>query len=148
MNPSDRIVVGVDGSEGSNRALAWAMTEAGLRGIDVEVVHVWRYSYGLAPAGPPTMHERLHDELAADEQALLDRAVAVAAELGPGVGVSCSLREGAAAHELVRAAADAALLVVGTRGRGGFAGLLLGSVGQQCAHHASCPLVIVPAARE
>jgi nucleotide-binding universal stress UspA family protein len=58
------------------------------------------------------------------------------------------VREGSASHVLLEEAADADLLVVGSRGLGGFRGLLLGSVGQQCAHHAPCPLVIVPHRRE
>jgi len=72
------------------------------------------------------------------------------AELGSalsGVDVERTVVEGAAAPALIEAAEGADLLVVGSRGRGGFAGLLLGSVGQQCAHHAPCPLVIVPPAK-
>jgi nucleotide-binding universal stress UspA family protein len=66
----------------------------------------------------------------------------------PEVEVETVAVHGSAAHSLVEAAANADLLVVGSRGHGGFAGLLLGSVSQQCAHHAPCPVVIVRAQRD
>lgn len=136
-----RIVVGVDGSEPSARALAWAVDEGRRRRATVEAVHAWTYPpmtfvTGLVP--PPTF---AHDDLVAEARAALDEAVdALGAR---SAGVARVLQEGTAARVLLDRAAGADLLVVGSRGRGGFSGLLLGSVSQQCAHHSPCPLVIV-----
>ncbi|HET7486711.1 MAG TPA: universal stress protein [Acidimicrobiales bacterium] len=136
-----RIVVGVDGSAASARALAWAVDEGRRRRATVEAVHAWAYPpttsvTGLVP--PPTV---VHDDLVAEARAVLDAACDA---LGTdGAGVSRVLQEGPPAKTLLDRAAAADLLVVGSRGRGGFAGLLLGSVSQQCAHHARCPVVIV-----
>ena len=146
-----KIVVGVDGSPGAAEALGWALAEAGLREARLHIVHAWMvplvmavpepWVAGLTPPGPSVeeVYERLRD--AAKD--VLDSSVR-AARQKPGIDVQGELVEGRAAQELLEAARDADLLVVGTRGRGGFAGLLLGSVSQQCAHHAPCPLVIVP----
>jgi nucleotide-binding universal stress UspA family protein len=133
------IVVGVDGSEESKAALRWAVEEARLRHASVRAIYALslRYAGGsgyLFPEGTVGELERSGEEM-------LD---AVIAEVGTvGVDVECAAVEGGPSHVLVEAAQGADLLVVGSRGHGGFAGLLLGSVSQQCAHHASCPLVIV-----
>lgn len=141
--PQARIVVGVDGSEPSKRALRWAIDEATLRHATVTVVTAWHvppYAYG-APgfgpivAAPPTSSTR---------EAAEDAANAAAEEARrAGIESDVIVSEAQAAHTLVETAREASLLVVGSRGHGGFTGLLLGSVGQQCAHHASCPVVIV-----
>lgn len=141
-----RIVVGIDGSPESVQALRWALAEAKLRGAALCVVHTWAYPYIAAGPG-------LDPGLDAD---MIDNAETVAKELvrgelddlgdkTVGVDIECVIVEGAAAPALLDAAEGADLLVVGSRGRGGFTGLLLGSVSQQCAHHASCPVVIVRA---
>lgn len=140
----DKIVVAVDGSEGSRRALRWAHAEARHHGAALEVVTVWQYpvttsipAFGAMPAP---------DDLAASARAELLEVLASEGITSDGpVAVSILLAEGAPAHELLRAAKDASMLVVGSRGHGGFTGLLLGSVSQQCATHAPCPVVIVPA---
>lgn len=137
-----RIVVGVDDSEGSRRALRWALEEAAAHDMSVDVLHAWHYPYvgdvsGMSYAVPATEIEK-----AARLQ--LEHSVEHARPLPPGVEVEQILVEGPAARSLLEAAGGADLLVVGSRGRGGFTGLLLGSVSQQCAHHAPCPIVIVP----
>jgi nucleotide-binding universal stress UspA family protein len=133
------IVVGVDGSEESKAALRWAVEEARLRGAPLRAVYAWSLPYveglGLAPTEDELeSHER-------DGRGLLD---AVIAEVGSeGVDIERAAVQGGPARVLVEAAEGADLLVVGSRGHGGFTGLLLGSVSQQCAHHATCPVVIV-----
>jgi nucleotide-binding universal stress UspA family protein len=134
------IVVGVDGSDGSRNALAWALAEARLRGVNVHAVHVWSSpSVGAAPLAPPLIDfEQLEDEA----RTLLDDVIAQAD--AREVVVHKHVYEGYPSRCLLDAAGEADLVVVGSRGRGGFAGLLLGSVSQQVAHHASCPVVVVP----
>ena len=140
-----RIVVGVDGSDTSLAALRWAVAEARLRGAEVDAVHAWSYpaftsAHGFVP--PPTF---ARDDLVAEATTTLDRACESLHERD--MVVSRIVEEGPAARCLLDSAKDADLLVVGSRGRGGFAGLLLGSVSQQCAHHAPCPIAIVPSPR-
>jgi len=141
-----RIVVGVDGSDGARRALEWAVAEGSIRKARLEAVHVWHYPY-LA-AGPLTPEPiPSTDAIASAARAELDRAVAAvdAGELAAPIEriVMC----GGAAASLLEVAKGADLLVVGSRGRGAFAGLLLGSVSQEVAHHAPCAVVIVPEER-
>jgi len=136
------IVVGTDGSEHAERALRFAADEAGRRGATVKVVTAWHvptavYGAGYAPIVAPSVEEATRH--AAEEVA------GAAAEMlrARGLEVETSVRRAQAADALVEEADGADLLVVGSRGHGGFAGLLLGSVSQQCAHHAPCPTVIV-----
>jgi nucleotide-binding universal stress UspA family protein len=136
------IVAGVDGSEDSKEALRWALAEAALRRATVRAVHAWSMPIAF---GGPDMPPQPYDgpELRDQAQASLDAAVdEVAGEAAP-VAVERVVEQGSPADVLVRAAEGADLLVVGSRGHGGFAGLLLGSVGQQCAQHAPCAVVIV-----
>ena len=141
---AERIVVGVDGSHSSQHALRWALAEGRVRGAAVEAVHVWRYpvwTYAPIILSPPVF---AHDELLAEARQILDQAVDdVLAGEHDRPEVERTILEGATAEQLVKHAEDAALLVVGHRGRGGFAGLQLGSVAHQCAAHAACPVVIV-----
>ncbi len=137
-----RIVVGVDGSEASDAALAWALEQARRTGDELQVVHVWHYPEigELLTANP---FELQHDELQDEAAEQLRRAIArVGAP--PDVRIDPVLAMGRTAEVLLRAAAEADLLVVGSRGRGGFTGLLLGSVSQHCVQHAPCPVVVVP----
>ena len=133
-----RVVVGVDGSEPARRALQWAAEEAERRGADLEVVHAWQpqlQPLGLVRAGV----DRTSSE--AYGKAVLDAATSA---LGSrSLVVDPILVEGPSARRLVELSAGAALLVLGSRGRGGFTGLLLGSVSSQVLHHARCPLVLV-----
>ena len=145
------VVVGVDTSEGAKAALRFAVEEARLRQAKLRVIHAWEFdSYlglsgvqGFLPAGADLSELRQAAESALD--AVLD-------EVAPdpdGVVVERLVVEGAPAAVLVEESRNADLLVVGSRGLGGFAGLLLGSVSQQSSHHAACPVVIVHAqARE
>ena len=143
------IVVGIDGSKESQDALRWAIDEARLRGTDVHALHVWEFPLNLVGAQPffgePVVTEPLAeaDELRTWAEQLLEHVVHEATEGAGDVRVEQDVTEGHPSDVLVRAAEDAELLVVGSRGRGGFAGLLLGSVSQACAHHAHCPVVII-----
>lgn len=132
------VVVGVDGSEGSQRALRWAAEEAGVRGAGLRVVYVWSYLNQTGKTFDPTYGED-------DARRLLDEAVAAAGIPAGGIDVERKIVCDLPARGLLDSVADADLLVVGARGIGGFRGLLLGSVSQQVAQHAPCPVVIVPA---
>lgn len=134
-----RIVVGVDGSIGARVALAWALEEARLRGAELDVVHSWEY-LGVVTVGYVAVDPRQMEDAA---RLLLGRVVE---EVGAAKDrdVHPVLVEGPAARSLLDASEGADLLVVGSRGRGGFAGLLLGSVSRQVTHHAHCPVVVVP----
>ena len=139
------IVVGVDGSAGSAEALRFALTEARLRKATVKAVTAWTLTYVAAPVGMMApIDDALIPELRDNAKAVLDHAVAAAIGDATDVTVETAVMEGSPAEVLVDAAQGADLLVVGTRGHGGFTGLLLGSVSQQTAHHAPCPIVIVP----
>jgi nucleotide-binding universal stress UspA family protein len=138
----ERIVVGIDGSEGSRHALEWAIAEARLRHAKVEVIHAWMFPYSSAtPFGPVMVESQTLEEVAQQE---LDGTVAAVDASGLDAPIEAHIECGSAGGVLLEHAKGADLLVVGTRGRGGFAGLLLGSVSQQVAHHAPCPVVIVP----
>jgi nucleotide-binding universal stress UspA family protein len=136
------IVVGVDGSEASKEALRWALDESRLRSVKLRAVYAWLYPrIGGRTYIPPELLNRELLRRTAQEQ--LDAFVAEV--LGDQLEATLELvvSEGPSAQVLLEAARDADLLVVGSRGHGGFAGLLLGSVSHQCAQHASCPVVIV-----
>ena len=139
-----RIVVGIDGSDQSKEALRWALDEARLRGASLEVVYAWTLpvyvGYGAA-AGAVIDPAELQQ--AAQER--VDGAVEEVVGGKSDVKIERKAVQGLAAGALVEAADGADLLVVGSRGHGGFAGLLLGSVSQQCSQHAPCPVVIVRA---
>jgi nucleotide-binding universal stress UspA family protein len=138
------IVVGVDGSEGSRRALHWAANEAAARGDDLTLVYVWERPQAYAPLGLgayPIDPEPIQEAA----QSVLDGLVQEARELAPDVPARGLLVEGPPAGALLDAARSADLLVVGSRGLGGFRSLLLGSVSHQVVQHAPCPVVIVPA---
>ena len=147
------IVVGVDGSPEAKRALRWALIEASLRRTSVHAVSVWHVPVEVAPTIGPILPVPVYEPAQADREEDLRRRTkeqldAIVAEVkrevpeADGVRVEEQVVAGHAAEMLVEAAADAELLVVGSRGRGGFTGLLLGSVSQACAHHARCPVVI------
>jgi nucleotide-binding universal stress UspA family protein len=145
-----RIVVGVDGSAGSLTALAWAVTEARLRGSSLHVVMAWQRppSIGAANIWGMGMDPSLNDQSlmasATSDEASRLAAEAVRAEEVP---VSSEAVEGHPAGVLLRLAEDADLLVVGARGHGGFAGALLGSVSHHVVTHTRCPVVVIPGAR-
>jgi nucleotide-binding universal stress UspA family protein len=138
-----RIVVGIDGSPGSRAALEWALTQAGLTGAAVEAVAAWQEPAVLNHGYP--MGYLGEDDLAALTQKILDDVVAaVTTERGDAANVLTRTVMGHPAQVLTDAAVGAQLLVVGSRGHGTFAGMLLGSVSQHCVQHAACPVVVVP----
>ncbi|CAN5740794.1 universal stress protein [soil metagenome] len=142
---SAEIVVGVDDSPGGRAALRWAAQEAGRVGSILRAVHAWE-----APVAPGVEVLGVAWDPAFDDavQHGFERLVAEEIDSNsdrPVVQVVAVL--GAASDALLREAKGAGLLVVGSRGRGGFRELLLGSVGQHCLHHGDCPLVIVPTGR-
>ncbi len=136
------VVVGVDGSPASSAALRWAAEEARLRGTKLKVVRAWQFpavGYGDTVALPPGTVESWGEEATAG----LEEQLATVLGPDPQVEIVSEVTEGPAAAVILEAARDAQLVVVGSRGRGGFAGLLLGSVSAQVAHHAPCPVTIV-----
>lgn len=126
------IVVGFDGSEGGRRALDWAVDEARRRDAELHVVRAW------------TTGEFGNDaEKAQYAQASLDAEVAELRKSVPGMEVTTTVERGHAAHVLLGQSKNADLLVVGSRGHGGFTGLLLGSVSQQVSTHDGAPVVVI-----
>jgi len=134
-----RIVVGVDGSAPSKAALAWAIGQAGLTGAVVEAVIAWE---SPAFAGYPDLmpDNDWQEELAG--HIVGDTVAEVAGSTGPVV-IKNKIMKGNAAEVLLAESSGADLLVVGNRGFGGLAGALLGSTGQHCVHHATCPVVVI-----
>ena len=149
-----RVVVGVDDSEGARAALRFALEEARLRGASLHVVHAWRFPLyeGMpgafvieAPLEPTPPFDEVRRALEVAGERLVDEALRdVAGDGELGVELRRDVVEAAPARALIELAEGADLLVVGSRGRGGFRELLLGSVSAQCAHHAPCPVAIVP----
>jgi nucleotide-binding universal stress UspA family protein len=151
------VVVGVDGSPGAKEALLWALAEARLRHWPLRAVHAWMFGYiGGSVEGYPYWGGSLgsYTSLGIDlgdlhhaAEDLLERALADVKGEAEGVDIERQVVQGSAAEVLVTAATPADLLVVGSRGHGGFAGLMVGSVSQQCVHHAPCPVVIIHPAK-
>ena len=144
MGETKHIVVGVDGSDQSRAALSWAYDEAAHHGASLTVVATW--SPPALPMSPPygsLPTEGYEDQPRTEALALLDRFTAELTPRTPAVQVSTSIEEGHPAKVLIERSAQADLLVVGSRGHGGFAGMLLGSVSQHLVAHADCPVVVV-----
>jgi nucleotide-binding universal stress UspA family protein len=139
------IVVGVDGSPGALAALRFAIEEARLRKAQVKAVFAWSIPF-VADVPSGLLPELLAD-FRADAETLLKEALVAAGDT-TGVEIERVVADSPPGSALLEAAVGADLLVVGSRGRGGFRGLLLGSVSQQCAHHAPCPVVIVPSPKK
>ncbi|MEV7773702.1 universal stress protein [Kitasatospora sp. NPDC086791] len=142
MSAIPRIVVGVDGSPASEQALRWAVDYAKAVGGTVNAIAAWEYPafYGWAGQPVPTTETVNPEELAG--KTLSDTVVKVVGD-SPAVRISESVMPGNAAKALLEAAEGAALLVVGSRGLGGFSGVLLGSVSRHLTEHAPCPVVVV-----
>lgn len=140
------IVVGIDGSHNASRALDWAMAEAALRKAHLTVlaVHSVPASYWT---GAPVLLPGDEGKVGEIREAAESTVAAATAKLGASQpeSVTVTAVDGFPAQELIKASKDADLLVVGTRGGGGFAVLMLGSVSNQVVHHAACPVVVVPA---
>lgn len=139
------IVVGVDGSGHSQRALEWAVREAAIRKAPLTVMSVFPLIRGYYGTGWVTMPD--DDELAARllerVQEEMDKVLAETGEPHPET-IRVKVEKGAIAEELIKASVDADMLVVGSRGAGGFARLMQGSVCAMVTHHAHCPVVIIP----
>jgi nucleotide-binding universal stress UspA family protein len=136
-----RIVVGVDGSESALDALRWAVAQARSTGATVDAIATWEqpplaYGAGYYVPVPAT-------DLAEAVGKVLDDSIAEVQHDSAPVEIRRQVVEGHPVQVLLQAARGADLLVLGSRGRGGFAGALLGSVGQHCVQHAPCPVVIV-----
>lgn len=137
------VVVGVDDSVGGRAALRWAVVEAARIGVDVRAVHGWDLFFSV-PDGAEVFEPMVQPDLVEAARRGIERLVED--EIGdledrPAIDVVAVAMS--APEALLREAKGASLLVVGSRGRGGFAGLLAGSVSQHCLHHSPCPLVIV-----
>lgn len=135
-----RIVVGFDGSDASQRAVSWAAAEAALRGRSLTLVHAVMppvATGGLGVGLPPSLD--LIEQLEEQAHAQLEEYAATI----PGVSVDTSVAIGAPSAVLLEASESADMVVIGSRGRGGFAGLLLGSVSGQVSAHAECPVAVI-----
>ena len=141
MSAMKKIAVGTDGSENSIAALRWALAEAKVHSATVDVVYSWEFPPVIDPLGV-SMLPSAEDMNASASRLLKGVMDKVDAN---GVSVTSRVVRGAPAAALLTAGESADLLVLGRRGHGGFLGLLLGSVAEQVAHHASCPVVLVPA---
>lgn len=135
QNRTGPVMLGVDGSPGAVEA---AFVEAGQRGCELLAVRVWHE----AQTGIPPVPESYAAELTG-ERDLIDTACGSCRQRHPNVRVQQEVRVGPVSRTLIDLSEQAHLMVVGARGRGGFAGLLLGSVSQQLLHHAACPVLVV-----
>lgn len=132
-----KIVVGVDGSDASRAAVRWAADQARLLGVGLHAVEAWEFSPLIFAADVPVALDELRGSVTEHLHSV------VADEVGEGVDVTELVVEQAPVPALLGQCGPDDMLVVGSRGRGGFAGLLLGSVSQQLAQHSTCPVVIV-----
>ncbi len=133
-----RIVVGIDGSSESARALDWAVTYAEQSGAILDIVTAWMFPMAIGYAFTTTVAEVRQKAID-----LLEEAVRHVAEIAPDVVVRSEANEQPAGPTLVKASEGADLLVVGSRGMGGFEELLVGSIGHYCMRRAPCSVVIV-----
>lgn len=140
------IIVGVDGSACALEALSVAADEAELRGDRLRIVSAWEippvlYGGGLTPGFDQESIEGFHEVA----EKMVGDALAQIKQRHPALETEGRVVQGQAAEVLLEQAKDASLIVVGNRGRGGFASLMLGSVSQQVVHHAPCPVLVVRA---
>jgi nucleotide-binding universal stress UspA family protein len=133
-----RIVVGVDGSDQSRKALRWSARLAGIFGARLDAVAAWEYPPSFGWSVIPDDWNPSEDTRKMLEQTVTE----VLGDQTPP-GLQLEVREGVPARVLLDSSKDAQLLVVGSRGHGGFAGLLLGSVSSNVAEHATCPVLII-----
>jgi nucleotide-binding universal stress UspA family protein len=151
------VAVGVDGSVGAREALRWAAAEARLRRTRLRVVHASRsgfftaggagYGYPYIGGSVDTLPGAGFNDLRRAAEELVEQVIADVGAEAEDLEIDRRIVEGGAVEVLIHEVCERDLLVVGSRGHGGFAGLLLGSVSQQCAHHAPCPVVIVPSTK-
>jgi nucleotide-binding universal stress UspA family protein len=139
------VLLGVDGSPAGEDAIDFAFAEAAMRGTGIVALHAWTpWNTPVPPPQDPTMpYARAPGELARTEERMAAEAIAGRCERYPGVTVEVKVVRGGTREALIEESRTARLLVVGARGRGGFTGLLLGSVSQALLHHAHCPVAVV-----
>lgn len=135
---TERIVVGVDGSEPSRHALRWARFLAGSLGVGIDAVATWQLPAVIAWGGYPMDWDPGKDTMTMLETTLTE----VFGDDRP-TSLQALVCEGSAARVLLDASKTARMLVIGSRGHGGFAGAMLGSVSSACAHHGACPVLVV-----
>ena len=137
---AQRIVIGVDGSKQSIQALRWAARLAAGTGARLDAVLAWEYPMisGWGSAAVPLTYD-----LKADMEKVLTDAVDTAYGADRPPNLTLTVLEGHPARLLIERSADALMLVVGSRGHGGFTGLLLGSISANVAEHAHCPVLVV-----
>jgi nucleotide-binding universal stress UspA family protein len=133
---SHRIVVGVDGSESSIQALDWAVRQAELTHSSVLVVSAWHWPVGWGMPMPPPI------DPAADAQTAIKKRLDPIREGHPDLTIESMVVEGYPAPTLIEASRGSDLLVLGSRGHGEFAGMLLGSVSEHCVSNAKCPVLV------
>lgn len=138
------VVAGVDGTRASAPVLAFAFDSAAWRGVPLHAVHTW-HTFGVDARWLPTGRDS--DEHRANEERVLSEALAGWSEQYPDVEVQRFVETGSPTVELLDRAKTAQLVVVGSRGRGGFRGMLLGSTSQALIHHAACPVVVMRTGR-
>jgi nucleotide-binding universal stress UspA family protein len=137
-------IVGVDGSEAAGAALDVAAREATLHGAQVRVVTVWQMPVSAyAVGGGVVFDDETLEALRDEAQHVADDAVARVRQLAPSLDCTAEVLNGQPAEELLQSSADADLVVIGSRGLGGFKRLMLGSVSDQVVHHATCPVLVV-----
>jgi len=141
------ITVGIDGSDHSQRALEWAIKEAAIRNTPLTVLAVhqvagnhWTSNPEIYPADAPEA-----EKMRQSAQELVQKLIEASG--GPGPSVTVRAVSGIAAQELIKASNDSDLVVVSSRGGGGFARLMLGSTSGQVVQHSACPVVVIPADR-
>lgn len=137
-----KIVVGIDSTKASAAALEWAISEAKLRGCHLDVVVSWDYPI-MAGAEPVMVQTPDRDLLVNSARVTAEKLAETVGLPSAGIEYAVHTPEGRPGEELVAMAADADLLVVGTHGSGALKQLLLGSVSSYCAHHSTCPVVLV-----
>ncbi|HEU5161023.1 MAG TPA: universal stress protein [Streptosporangiaceae bacterium] len=138
MSEPRPVLVGYDGSPASKGALRWAVEEAELRGLPLTICHAWHWPYPFRPPDPSTF-----DSVWGMAAGVVDDGVRYARELSDGLVVRRRLLKGAAPAMLLEAARGASVVVIGSRGHGGFEGLSVGSTAVQVPAHATCPVVVV-----
>lgn len=137
------IVVGVDGSQDAHRALEWALKEAAVRHVSLTVLAIHEVAGSAWTDSPITYRE--DEPLVEQTRKAAEETVAkAAAQLADAPAVTVKAISAVPAHALIDASRDADMVVVGSRGAGGFSRLVMGSVSNQVVHHAHCPVVVVP----
>jgi nucleotide-binding universal stress UspA family protein len=146
VSPAPPVIVGYDGSDGAKLALRVAAEEAEAHGVGLTILAVWRPApvNAAAVAFTTSPDSNFSAELAEAMLSVLEEAKALVHEYAPALPTETLLVEGHAADELIRASRAATMLVVGQRGHGAVAELILGSVSHQCVLHSKCPVLVIP----